>query len=214
MHEVLAEATRGGSWSVLLRHAERPSIPPGEFGSDLPITDAGRRAAVDLGRRMGASLRRLITSPVRRCVETAEALREGAEVAVEIEPDRRLGAPGVWIADPAEAERSFLELGVAEVVRRQIAGETVTGMRALDDGVARLRDLLLAPLGCDGLVVHVTHDAVMAPLLAHVSGLTALDDVLPHFLEAAVFELRASEPTCTWRGTRSLVRNGRSGENA
>lgn len=213
MHDTLAEAARGGSWSVLLRHAERPPIPPGEFGSDLPITDAGRRSALALGRRLGASLRRLVTSPVRRCVETAEALRTGAGVAVEIKLDLRLGAPGVWIADATEAERWFLELGAAEVVRRQIAGEALPGMRALDDGAARLIDLLFAPVGDDdGLALYVTHDAVMAPLMANLYGLPALDDVMPHFLEAAVFDLRPRDPTCTWRGRRSQARDGRRRE--
>ena len=65
---------------LLLRHAERPPIPPGTFGNDLEITPAGRREAEALGRALaqGEPVAGVYSSPVLRCVQTAEAMAAGA----------------------------------------------------------------------------------------------------------------------------------------
>lgn len=201
MSDALTEALRGGSWSILLRHAERPPIPPGEFGAELSITDAGRKAAERLGRRIGSKLRGLVSSPVLRCVQTADAIRRGAGVDVTIERDTRLGAPGVWVEDQAIAGRLFLEHGIQSVLTRQIAGEALPGMRSLDVGAAKLLKLLQSEFDhADGVVLYVSHDSVMAPFLAYALERSELSEVLPACLEPAAVELAPTAPRLDWRG--------------
>lgn len=209
MPDAPSEALAGGRWSILLRHAERPPIPAGEFGTELSITPAGRAAAEQLGRRIGKRLLGLVTSPIPRCVQTGEAIRHGAGVALQIEQDRRLGAPGVWVQDEKTAGPVFLEHGVRGVVARQIAGQPLPGMRSHADGVDRLLELLGSRRDLpEGIVVYVTHDAVMAPLLAHVFDLPNVEDAMPRYLEAAAFELEASPVRRVWRGWRCEERDG------
>lgn len=173
--------------SLLLRHAERPPIPPGSFGNDLPITDAGRQAAEALGARMGNDLRRIVTSPVRRCLETARALAQGATSSVPIETDARLGAPGAWIEDPAEAEAQFHRLGTRNAYDRLMAGEPVPGLTSLDDGARILLDLLRPPPDATGLHCFISHDAVIAPLLAWQFPELPPSSLWPDYLDGALF---------------------------
>lgn len=152
--------------SLLLRHGERPPIPSGSFGNDLSLTDAGRQAAEELGSRMGSKLRRIVTSPVRRCIETAQALARGAASSLPIERDSRLGDPGAWIKDPPQAEAQFRLLGTRKLIDRLMAGERFPGLASLDEGAQILLDLLRLPPDATGLHCFISHDAVIAPLLA------------------------------------------------
>ncbi|MCY4098072.1 MAG: histidine phosphatase family protein [Rhodospirillales bacterium] len=85
--------------AVLLRHSARSPFLPGDAGDTVPLTSAGVGLAQRLGAMLGDRLRSLQASPLRRCMETAEALRSGAGVDVPVVADRLLGDPGVFVAD-------------------------------------------------------------------------------------------------------------------
>jgi probable phosphoglycerate mutase len=74
---------------VLVRHAETAwSLARRHTGrSDVPLTDSGRTAAIELGGRLdGWSFARVFTSPARRARETCElcGLGDRAEVREEL----------------------------------------------------------------------------------------------------------------------------------
>lgn len=88
---------------VLLLRSVRDHLPPGDQGNGLPITDVGRRLALELGGLLGSRLRTLHASPLLRCVQTAEALAEGAGVRLAAVPNRLLSDPGVFVLDGRRA---------------------------------------------------------------------------------------------------------------
>lgn len=85
--------------AVLLRHSVRGPLPPGNAGDAVPLTCAGVGLARHLGAMLGDRLSSLHAGPLRRCMETAEALRSGAGVDVPVFADSLLGDPSVFVAD-------------------------------------------------------------------------------------------------------------------
>lgn len=201
MRDTLALASEDRSWSLLIRHATRPPIPAGSFGNDLSITEEGRREAVELGELLGGRIRRLVASPVLRCVETAEAIRRGGEASGEAATDKTLGDPGVWIEDGDAVGDAFLRHGPRGVVARQLAGDAIPGMTPMDIGTARFVDALVSAPGEPGEIdVFVSHDAVIAPLLAAVLGVQRLPEIWPAYLEGAFFNREGDGLAVLWRG--------------
>ena len=88
---------------VLLRHSVRDHLPEGDAGYVLPITDIGRQLALELGGLLRGRLRTLHASPLVRCVQTAQALAEGAGADVSVIPNQLLGDPGVFVLDGRRA---------------------------------------------------------------------------------------------------------------
>ena len=185
--------------ALLVRHAERPEIPPGSFGHDLPITTAGRRRSQELGDALGPRLGRVLSSGVPRCIQTATAIVRGSGVDRKIETDRRLGDPGAWIADSRLAGEVFLDRGSSEVVRLQLQAD-VPGMHSLSAGAAAILACLLVPPPASGVVdVFVSHDAVMAPLLGHLLGTDDFGVIWPGYLEGARFTRSVRGVGLRWR---------------
>src|SRR5512137_2149319 len=96
---------------LLLRHSVRDDLPDNDAGYAMPITDVGRRLAIELGERLRGRLRTLHASSFLRCLQTAEALRKGAGVELTIVPDKLIGAPGVFVLDGRRAWPNWERLG-------------------------------------------------------------------------------------------------------
>ena len=88
---------------VLLRHSVRDHLPPGDAGYGFPITGVGRQLALELGRLLRGRLLTLHASPLVRCVQTAQAIAEGAGTDIAALQDRLLGDPGVFVLDGQRA---------------------------------------------------------------------------------------------------------------
>lgn len=170
--------------AVLLRHSVRDEIPPGADGDDVPITDAGVRIARGLGEQIGDRLAGIRASPLRRCIQTGEAIRETAGVDCRIAGDTMLGGPGAYVADAEQSETAIDELGAREVMRRLVDGDEMPGWHHGLSATRRLAGHMIAHSNSDrGLHLFVSHR-----LLVAVSGALALDDELtdehdPHFLD-------------------------------
>lgn len=69
---------------VLVRHGEATANAAGLLlgRTDAPLTEAGRAQAAVLGPRL-EGVSRLVSSPLRRALDTAEALGLGLEVVVD-----------------------------------------------------------------------------------------------------------------------------------
>lgn len=173
---------------LLLRHAERPSIAPGESGTELPLTAAGRGAAKAFGAAIAANLRGIFTSPLRRCRETATSICDGARVAPLAVDDRHLGDPGVFVGDAGLAWTNWQDLGHASVVDHLAWSDTpLPGIVPPAQAVRRLLAHMTATLtdAAPGFHLFITHDAILFPTIART--LPAADDRRwwPAFLEAA-----------------------------
>lgn len=155
---------------LLVRHSDRPASVPGISDTDFGLTEVGEARARRLGRRLGDALRWTLSSPLRRCRRTAEL------VGLVAEDSTLLGAPGPFVVDCLMGQDVFERHGTPAVVRAQIRGETWGCMRALDEGAANVvRDLLGRLDARPGTGLAVSHDAIVMPIIAWITGETFAD---------------------------------------
>ncbi len=174
--------------ALLMRHAERPPIAAGEHGADLALTAPGRRSAEALGAALGPRLQRLSTSPIRRCRETAEALRRGANVYIEIVDDRLLGDPGVFVRDPDLAWTHWQTMGNNAVIEHLAwSDRPLPGLAPPAEAAHQLaQHMALALHGAlPGLHLFLTHDAILYPTFSRMLPSARGRHGWPAFLEAA-----------------------------
>lgn len=174
---------------MLMRHSVRPPLPPGDAGYVLPITDVGVRLATELGRLLGPRLRGLHASPLLRCVQTAEALREGAARDLVVHPDRLLGDPGVFVLDGEAAWANWAARGHEGVMAHLVGADHALPGMAVPDHAARflVQHMLAVSAEQPGLHVFVTHDSLVTATAARLLGEPFGPDAWPWYLEAAFF---------------------------
>ncbi len=190
--------------ALVLRHAEREDIPPGTFGVDVPLTAYGVASA----ERLGAALShirhctRVITSPVPRCKSTAQAILRGGALPEEIVPDWRLGDPGPFVVDSEVSGALFLEIGILEIVRRQLTrANPPVGMRPTAEGIDLLLRLTTTDLqACGRLNIYVTHDAILAVLVAHLYRLPVDEIGWPDYLDGLLLWRCGERLHFIWKG--------------
>jgi hypothetical protein len=150
---------------LLMRHAERYQITSIQTSSRVLLTEKGKRDAFALGRRLDRRFGpvRLYHSPVERCAQTAERIRDGI---LAKGGEASLEGPLSWLGgDFIRAEAAFVDgriaaEGINGFLRRWFDGELPGDEIADADRAARIE------LGClhrqldgrEGLIVDVTHD--------------------------------------------------------
>ena len=197
----LAETPANASVAVLLRHSVRGSLPSGDAGNAVPLTRDGARLARCLGKVLGGRLRTLHTSPLPRCVQTAEALRFGAEVDTPIVSDRLLGDPGVYVVDACRAWSNWEALGHEAVVQSLVSGSpALPGMADPDRAARRLVRHMLATAGDrPGLHLFITHDFVITVTMARLLGEPLGREDWPWYLEGAFFQQAGDRISSAYR---------------
>jgi broad specificity phosphatase PhoE len=170
--------------ALVLRHAERPEFSGDDAGNDIALTDAGSTAARKLGETLGNRILSIHSSPVRRCVQTALAIADGAALSLPIKQSELLGDPGAFVLDGERAMTNWHRLGNLGVIRHLATSNVVLpGMRPAEEAVRLLRDWISTQLnGVHGLHLFITHDAVLAPLAARLTGSFVEDLHYPGFL--------------------------------
>ncbi len=199
----LAAVPDDSAAAIVIRHAEREEIPPGDFGVDVPLTEGGLAQADRLGSLLSdQGVVCVVSSPVPRCVETAAAILYGADSAVRPALDRRLGDPGPFVVEPAVAGALFLETDILDVVRLQLSGEKPpVGMRKTSEGVGLLLDAANDAMRSGShLNVLVTHDAILAVLVAHLYSVQIDEITWPGYLDGLVLWQDADVLSFSWRG--------------
>ena len=190
--------------ALIIRHAEREGIPTGEFGVDIPLTARGVAEAERLGEALICAGKefRVVSSPVPRCVQTGKAILRGAGCPGGVALDRRLGDPGPFVVDTDAGGPLFLEVPVPEIVRRQLQqAEPLPGMRPTPDGVEILLSLTADELENNGrLSVYVTHDAILAVLLASLFRLPLEETGWPDYLDGLLLWRSDGRLRLSWLG--------------
>ena len=190
--------------SLILRHAEREDILQGTFGVDVPLTACGVASAERLGAMLSVARPqvRATASPVPRCASTAKAILRGGDRPEEVALDWRLGEPGPFVVDEEISGALFLRVGILEIVRHQLTHvEPPSGMRATSEGVDILLGLAADDLrSCGRLNIYVTHDAILAVLVAHMYRLPVDDISWPGYLDGLLLWRCRDRLHFIWRG--------------
>jgi len=157
---------------LLLRHAERQPIAPGDDGIETDLTPFGYAQAVAFGQRLRGRLTWAHYSPLLRAQRTVEQFMVGALLAeLPSSKNNLLGNPGPFVVDRKAGQHLFATLGTECLVKKLAAGESFNGIRSSQEGaklfVEHLRKLLDSKIG---LGVMISHDAILIPLLAAWTG--------------------------------------------
>ena len=175
--------------ALLLRHSVRDDLPPGEAGNRVPITEIGRKLATELGARIGKRLCTLHASPLIRCVQTAEGLRRGAGIDIQIIRDRLLGDPGVFVIDGQRAWTNWENLGHEAVMHHLVnSDDALPGMARPDPAARFLVHHMLSTAGDQpGLHIFITHDSLVTATAARLLSAPLGPGDWPWYLEGAFF---------------------------
>ncbi len=174
---------------LLLRHSVREDLPPDDVGYSLPITCIGSQLARELGTILHGRLKSLHSSPLLRCTQTAEAIRDGASSSVPVKPDRCLGDPSVFVLDEKIAWSNWDRLGHEGVMSHLVNEKDALPGMAQPEEAARflVRHMFAAAQDEPGIHVFVTHDSVVTATVARLIDRPLGPAAWPWYLEGAFF---------------------------
>lgn len=174
---------------LLLRHSVRDALPLGDAAYTLPITRIGWKLGKEFGALLAHRLRTLRTSPLIRCVQTAEALREGAGTDLPIIKDQLLGDPGVYVLDGQLAWSNWETLGHEGVMAQLVsASDPLPGMARPDEAARLLVQQMFEIAGKEpGIHVFITHDSLVTATAAQFLEMPLGPTEWPQYLEGAFF---------------------------
>ena len=191
---------------LLLRHAERNHITPGDkdFGAHVGLTERGRRQAVALGRMIPAIGNAVyFSSPVGRCVETAQCIGEGRKLAgygnfaipgtapgvagasVNVTP---LDALGDFFVRDVPAYEQTLREGFYEGICKWLDSGKHDAFWPLHERAEQMREMMFEKAQ-SRFNIFVTHDAWIVPCLSHFCSFKFEPKCWMNFLTGLAFEV-------------------------
>ena len=215
--EFFAQADWNSRIYLLLRHAERNHITPGDkdFGAHVGLTDRGRSQAVALGKTIPAIGDAVyFSSPVGRCMETAKCIHEGRKLAgygnfAILEGGCQGGAnlktvPGVvagasvnvspldalgdfFVRDVPAYERTLRE-GFYEGICKWLDSGEHDAFWPLHERAEQMREMMFEK-GDSRFNIFVTHDAWIVPCLSHFCNMKFTPKCWMNFLTGLAFEV-------------------------
>lgn len=192
--------------ALVIRHADRDKMAHAQIFQ--PLNEAGKRNAYELGTKIRGFRNYLFfSSPVDRCVETAQNMQSGISTEKMNKPieSTLLGEPGPFVIN--QQNNAFKTTSLRTVVKKQIAHESLEGIRTTEEGTKIFVDFILSQLKMapDGtLLVFVTHDAILAPVISELTGEEFGHENWPGFSDGFFMEDRV--------GKYVVIRNGKAFE--
>ncbi len=206
MLETLAQIPRNVPAALITRHSIRGEGTNLIASYSVPLTPEGKDLAEWLGAQLPQPVANVYSSPVGRCVETGEHLLKGANQAHSIQTNSLLVEPGSFVQDIQQVGGFFLKKGPVEFANRHIAG-TVRGMKALSEGSLDILYHVHQNLAQPGtLSIHVTHDTILAPLVAYLQKMPAITQSdWPLMMEGVVLWFDDNLVHWVWRGKKGSL---------
>jgi broad specificity phosphatase PhoE len=171
---------------LIVRHAERPIIPPSEVGNEVMLTEQGKLDSRLFGQHLTQPVLSIKTSPIARCRQTAELIAAEVDIAhSDIEATTELGDPGFIIEDGLLAWVHWQDKGHEAVNQHLLTGsEKWLGFVDLELGVKSLCSQIKTLLIQSKLGTHVwvTHDTILATLASRTRGKPLSLSEWPEFL--------------------------------
>ncbi len=192
------------SVALVVRHAEKTGSQATNPIVHSPISEKGKEDSRRFGRKISALFPRIVmikSSPIARCLSTADRIVAGTDQVINILPSNRLGDPGAFVTDDKIGWEIFQRFDVEEVVRRQLEGERLEGMREVREGAKLLLEEMLEDLKqMNGLVVYVTHDAILCPFVGYLTNTLITPTNWFGFLDGAYLWLEGNGVNLLWGG--------------
>ena len=170
--------------TLFTRHSVREMVAgQGLAGYDLQLTDEGRELAQAWGRYLientGRVIEQCMSSPIQRCVDTAALMIQGADQItqnanthhIEIIEQGLLVEPGSFVLDIKQAGPYFQQQGALGFIN-SFVNNALPGMKHPIHGVVDVLELIYNthPNNPYGLSLAVSHDTILAAILAVISG--------------------------------------------
>ena len=157
---------------LFTRHSLRERSDGNGFASEqLPLTPKGRVLAKSWGRWLAGHLPYSldvdsISSPIKRCIDTAQLMQEGAGLQRDITHQSLLVEPGSLVTEPEIANPIFKEVGVLNFINRFLQGN-LDGTKNTYQGGLDLLSLFYQHQPQHGhLMLAVSHDTLLSAFLA------------------------------------------------
>ncbi len=175
--------------TLFTRHSLREIVDGrGLSGYDLQLTSQGRELAYAWGECLIENTDRVIqhciSSPIQRCVDTAALMIEGADAVsaknnthhIEIIEQGLLVEPGSFVLDIKQAAPYFREQGALGFIN-SFVNNALPGMKHSIRGVLDVLELIYEthPTNNNGLSLAVSHDTILAAIIAVISRRTRID---------------------------------------
>lgn len=211
------------SVTLFTRHSVREIVPgQGLAGYDLQLTEQGRELAQTWGSYLIENSDRVIqhciSSPIQRCVDTAALMIQGADEIstyqnthhIEIIEQGLLVEPGSFVLDIQQAGPFFQKQGALGFIN-SFVNNALPGMKNPIRGVIDVLELIYKthPQNKNGLSLAVSHDTILAAIIAVISGKTNIDQSdWPEMMEGLFVwfegdDFLDSKLKWIWRGQRS-----------
>lgn len=211
LHQALSELPPERPAHLLTRHSVRELAKNGFADYRLPLTAEGIEMARQWGARLERPVSAFYSSPVGRCVDTAEAMAEGAREAglidrlPDVVTDATLVEPGCYVEDINQIGPTFLKMGAMRFLNAHLKAP-FAGMLSPAAGRAKLADYLRAREPQPGaLAVHVTHDTILAVLVAELQGRDSIEKKdWPWMMEGLWVWFDDVHMHWIWRGEQGL----------
>lgn len=184
--------------TLFTRHSIRQVVDgQGLAGYDLQLTEQGRELAQSWGAYLIHNTDRIIqhciSSPIQRCVDTAALMIQGADDLtrknnthrIEIVEQGLLVEPGSFVLDIKQAAPYFKKQGAIGFINSFVQN-ALPGMKHPISGVVDVLELIYNthPAHSHGLSLAVSHDTILAAIIAVISGRNQVDrDDWPKMME-------------------------------
>lgn len=175
--------------TLFTRHSIREVVTgQGLSGYDLQLTEQGRDLAYQWGcyliEHTDRVIQHCISSPIQRCVDTAALMIQGADGIsaasnthhIEIIEQGLLVEPGSFVLDIQQAAPYFKKQGALGFINSFVNND-LPGMKHPIRGVIDVLELIYNthPQQNNGLSLAVSHDTILAAIVAVITGRKQLD---------------------------------------
>lgn len=175
--------------TLFTRHSVREVVAgQGLAGYDLQLTEQGRELAEAWGAYLigqtDRHIQHCISSPIQRCIDTAALMIHGADQVseknhthhIEIIKQDLLVEPGSFVLDINQAAPYFKQQGALGFIN-SFVNCALPGMKHPIRGVIDVLELIYNthPEHKNGLSLAVSHDTILAGIIAVISGQTHIE---------------------------------------
>jgi hypothetical protein len=206
--------------TLFTRHSIREQVAgQGLAGYDLQLTNEGRDLAQAWGEYLiqhsDREIQHCISSPIQRCIDTAALMIQGADQLsdaqnthhIEIIEQGLLVEPGSFVLDLQQAGPYFRQQGALGFIN-SFVNNALPGMKHPIRGVVDVLELIYNthPENAYGLSLAVSHDTILAAILAVISGKHVISrEDWPHMMEGLFVwfegdEFAHAQLKWIWRG--------------